>query len=154
MARSASAESRGWLANGTSARAWFRKCCAREREIAGAIREARQRDLDAANAPVEIVAEGLGVDHRGERLVRGGDDANVDIDRLARADRQDLPAFQRAQELHLKRELEVTDLVEKQRPAARLDEETTRIRRGAREGASLVTEERRLEERGARAHRN
>src|SRR5207245_11576442 len=67
---------------------------------------------------------------------------------LRRPEREDLAALERAQELHLKAELEIAYFVEKERAPMRLHEEPARVADGAGEGAALVAEERRLEERG------
>ena len=49
--------------------------------------------------------------------MRGGDDADVDVDRLRLADAAHLAAIEHAQQLRLEVERELADLVEEQRAA-------------------------------------
>src|SRR5262249_54747783 len=80
------------------------------------------------------------------------DDAQVDRLVAVRADAADLAILQRAEELGLELGRHLADLVEKQRPAARLLEGADAPRPGAGEGALLVAEELALQEvRGERA---
>src|SRR2546430_15237055 len=48
-----------------------------EGDVAVALAQRRQRDLDAADAVVEVLAEASLLDGRFELTVRGGDDADV-----------------------------------------------------------------------------
>src|SRR5262249_28447991 len=54
-----------------------------------------------------------------EVAVGGGDDADVDPERLAAADRLELLLLKHAQELDLRLERQLADLIEKERPAVR-----------------------------------
>ena len=70
----------------------------------------------------EVFAEPAGF-HIGDQVaVGGGDDAHVDLDGLASADRLDLALLQRAQQFDLRRERQLADFVEEQRAAVGLDE--------------------------------
>ena len=80
--------------------------------------------------------------------VRGGDDPDVDLARLRRAEPLDLAVLEDAQELRLEGGVELADLVEEERPAVG-ELEPARLRLGrAGEGALLVAEELALDERG------
>src|SRR5262249_16121695 len=79
-----------------------------------------------------------------------GDDADLDLRRLARAEPADLPLLEDAQQRRLSRRGALGDLVEEDRPSGRLLEEPPVRAIGAREGALLVAEELRLPE--GRAH--
>ena len=73
--------------------------------------------------PVEQVFAERAVLHEVEQLAVGrGNDADVDLDRLAAADRLDGAFLQRAQQLYLRRQRQLADLVEKQRAAGGFDE--------------------------------
>ena len=52
-----------------------------------------------------------------ERLVRGRDHPNVNLDGLRLAERMHFARLEKAQELHLKVEADLADLVEEERPA-------------------------------------
>src|SRR6185436_7705461 len=77
---------------------------------------------------------------------RRGEHPHVDGDGAIAADPPDLAALDHAEELWLEREIEITDLVDQQRPPVRLLEDAAVRGDGAREGALLVAEERRLDE--------
>ena len=71
---------------------------------------------------------------------------HVDLDRLARADRLDLALLDRAQQLDLRGQRQLADLVEEQRAAVGLDELAGVAFGRAGEGALLVAEQDRLDE--------
>jgi hypothetical protein len=94
----------------------------------------------------QVLAEAAGGDHRLQILVRRADDAGVDGDRLAAADALDDPFLEEAQELDLKGERDVADLVEEQGAAlGELDLALRRLDR-AGEGALFVAEQLGLEQ--------
>src|SRR5262249_40933507 len=81
-----------------------------------------------------------------EVFVGGGEDAYVDVDDVLAAHAAHFARLQGAQHLGLRRQIHVADLVEEQRAAVRLLEETAFSRRRARERAALVSEELALDE--------
>jgi hypothetical protein len=90
----------------------------------------------------EIEAERLRVDHRGEVAVRGGDDANVDRNRTIGADRRDRPLIEHAQQLGLRGERPLSDLVEEDRTAAGLQERAVPVVDRAGECADAMAADR------------
>src|SRR5207249_7643936 len=102
---------------------------------------------DDVEAVVEVGAELPFLDRGREVAVRGGDDADVDRDRLHAADAQELAMLEYAQQLRLRRRAHLADLVEEERPLVRELElaELLRVRVGER--ALLVAEELALEQR-------
>src|SRR6185369_2018692 len=85
-------------------------------------------------------------DQRAERPIRRRDDPRVDRDRSEPPDAVDLVLLQDAEQLRLERQLELADLVEENRTAARELELAELPRDRARERAALVTEELALEQ--------
>ena len=74
----------------------------------------------------------------------GADDANVDPPRPWRADRLHLARLEGAQELYLKGQGQIADLVEEERAALRRSQGADRALHGAGEGPALVAEQLRL----------
>src|SRR6185369_16500066 len=87
------------------------------------------------------------VDHGRQDPVRRRDYADVDAERLGRADALDLAILEHAEQLHLDAERQLADLVQEDRAAVRRLEEPLAITVGARERAANVAEELALEER-------
>ena len=79
-------------------------------------------------------------------LVRGGDDAHVDLDRRLATDAIELALGQHAQQSRLQRQAHVADLVEEQRAAVGLLEAPAAQRVGAGERALLVAEQFRFQQ--------
>src|SRR5204863_711263 len=71
----------------------------------------------------------------------------VERDLRVGADRTDLPLLERAEELRLHVDRQLPDLVEEERAAARLDEQTRALRLRVGERAAGVSEELALEQR-------
>ena len=114
--------------------------------IAVALGKARNPDDDLGEAIIEIVAERARRDHCVEVLMGRTHDPGVDCDRLASADPLDHPLLQESQQLDLKRQRNVADLVEEQCPAmGELDLALGRLDR-AGEGALFVAEQFGLEQ--------
>src|SRR5262249_45930145 len=85
-------------------------------------------------------ARGAGRDHLLDVPVRGGDEAHVDRARAEAAHAHDLSVLEDAQQLRLREERHLSDLVEHERAAVRaLEEAGLRLHR-AGEGALLVAE--------------
>ena len=121
---------------------------AREREeIERAVAEWSDGEGRDVEAVVEVLAE-TPLRHRMLQVrVRRRDEANVHRDRAPRPDAHDLPLLEHAEQLHLRLEREIADLVEEERPAVRSLEPARLARERARERALLVTEQLALEER-------
>src|SRR5262249_56272579 len=94
-----------------------------------------------------VVAEAPLGDEAAQVAVGRGDHADVDGDRVVAAHAADRVLLERPEELGLERRRELADLVEKARSAGRRLEETAPRRDRAGEGAALVAEQLRLEER-------
>ena len=124
-----------------------------QRNVLAPLGERRDDELDDAQPVVEILAELPGAHRRLEILVGGGEHAHVDLERLVAADALELALLQRAQQLGLRLERHVADLVEEQRAAVGGLELAFAARDGAGEGAALVAEQLALDqlaaERGA-----
>ncbi len=104
-------------------------------------------DRDPAQPVEEVLAEQARGDLGREVLVRRRDEADVERARLERAEPEDGPLLEDAEELRLDRERHVADLVEEDGAARRLLEEPELHLVGPGEGALLVPEELALEER-------
>ena len=117
------------------------KCSASKRDVALAHAQRRQRD-DLEAQPVEqIGAEAALVDQARQMLVGGGDDADVDLDRLGRADAGDLAIFDRAQQPVLRRRRQRRQFVEEQGPAVGFLEAAVAGLGGAGEAARFMPEQ-------------
>src|SRR5829696_2970356 len=106
----------------------------------------RQGHREDVEAVVEVLAEATLFDEVEEALVGGRDQADVDAHGFLAADRIDLTLLDGAQELDLRIERQLADLVEKESAAARLDEFAEMPLGGPREGALLVPEQGRLDQ--------
>ena len=83
----------------------------------GRSRSDGQPDRERVDAVVEVLAEPAVADELVERPVGGRDQAEVHLDRLLAAEALEAPVFEHAQQLGLRDEREVADLVEEQRAA-------------------------------------
>src|SRR5439155_14935302 len=90
---------------------------------------------------IDVLTEPAGPHFVLEVTVRGGYDPRRHGDRPVPAEPGDLPLFDDAQQFRLRRERQLADLIEKQRTAGGGFERTLAERAGARERASLVTEQ-------------
>src|SRR5581483_10775688 len=86
-------------------------------EVLLALAERWQGDLDSAEPEVEVFAKLPLLDELLEGPVRRGDDGERDGDLLLAADRPDGAALEDAEELRLRREGGLSDLVEEDRAA-------------------------------------
>ena len=77
----------------------------------------RDEDREDVQAVEQVLAEGAGGNRVLEVGVGRGDEADVDLDRLDAADPLELALLQHAQQLDLGGEVDVADLVEKERAA-------------------------------------
>ena len=116
------------------------------RDVRRPLAQRRHRDRKHVQAVEQIFAEAARF-HVGDQVaIGGGDDAHIDLDRLARADRLDLALLDGAQELDLRRRRQFADLVEEQCAARGLDEFSDMALGRAGERALLVAEQDRLDE--------
>ena len=76
-----------------------------------------------------------------EVAVGGGDDADIDLDRLGAADAVDLALLDGAQQLGLQADVHLADFVEQQRAAVGFLELADAAGDGAGEGALLMAEQ-------------
>src|ERR1043165_9070272 len=116
-------------------------------DVAVALAQRGESDLDAANAVVEILAKTSLLDGVFELAVRGGDDADVGGAVGGVADAAQFAVLQKAEELRLRRERELADFVEEERAAVGRLDETGAVTVGAGERAAHAAEELRLDER-------
>ncbi len=106
-----------------------------EDHVPDPIPERRQLDAAHRDAMKQVVAEAPLL-HRPIEIAPGRrDDAHVDPDPALAAEPADLAALERAEELGLEREIEIADLVDEQRAAARLLEDAAARGDRARENA-------------------
>jgi hypothetical protein len=103
-------------------------------------------DRDHVQAIVEVLAKFPRLDLGREVLVRRGEDARIDRDRARAAEPLDLAGLDRAQELGLRIQAHVADLVEEEGSEVRGFEASALHLRGSRERTLLVAEELALDE--------
>ena len=107
-----------------------------------AVAQRGQGDGEDRQAEVEVFAEAARLRLGPEVLLRGGDDAGVELVRAPRlAQAAELPILQGAQQLGLEIEREIVDLVEEERAAVGPLEAADALRHRAGEGALLVAEQ-------------
>ena len=87
------------------------------RNVFAALAQRRQLDVKDVETIEEVGAELPFLDEQLEVLVGGGDDAEIDLDGLVAADAHDLALLQDAQQVGLRLEADVADLVEEDRAA-------------------------------------
>src|SRR5262249_39822068 len=118
------------------------------RDVLAPLAQGRDGDGDDVEAVEEIGAEGAPGDGRGQGVVGGGQDADVDGDRLGTGDGPRVRALGDAGGGGLGLEGKLTDLVEEHGAAVGELEAADATDEGAGEGAALVAEELALEELG------
>ena len=97
--------------------------------------------MQHVEAVVQVLAE-LATRHRLlDRLVGGGQHADIDPHRSLAAHRTDLALLQRAQQFHLCQQRNLGDFIEKERAAVGLAEEALLVGDRAGEGAAPVSEQ-------------
>ena len=106
----------------------------------------RNRQRQNVEAIEQVLAKLSVFDPVEQFAVGRGYDADVDLDRLAAADRLDRAFLQRAKQFDLGGERQLADFVEEQRAAGGLDEFAGVAFGGAGEGALLMAEQDRLHE--------
>src|SRR5512143_3820566 len=116
-----------------------------QRQVFPAI--AKRRDLDDEDGqPEEEILAHVLIAHRDERTVRGSDDADVHAPALEPADGADVPILQNPQQLRLYLERQLADLVQKEAPPVRGNEQAWVIGGGSGKGAPTVAEQLALDE--------
>ena len=103
--------------------------------------ERGQADRDHLQPVVEVAAERARLDRLLQVAIGGREDADVDLDRLVRADAGDLAVFQHPQQLDLRGQGHVAHLVEEHRAAVGVFELAHPIGRGVGKRALHVAEQ-------------
>ena len=116
------------------------------RDVLRALAERGQLDAELRDAEVQVASERPGVHLANEVAARRGDDSHVDGAIRVRADRLDALLGERAQQLRLDVDGQLSELVEEDGSAVGFDERRDTLVDGAGECAALVTEERALGE--------
>ncbi len=117
-----------------------------QRDVVLALAQRRQVHGDDVQPVVEVLAEAALVDHRAQVDVGRRDDAHVDLDRLDAAEAHELALLDHAQQLGLRLERHVADLVEEDAALVGDLEQALLGRDGAGEGALHVAEQVALEQ--------
>ena len=121
---------------------------ARQRQdVAGPISERVDGDLGDRQSIEQVLAEVPGRHRLFQPHVGGGDQPDVDGHRMPGAKPHHLVLLEDPQQLHLRGQGQIADLVEKQRPSVRLLEPSGLAQGGAGEGPLLVAEEIALDQR-------
>ena len=103
------------------------------------------RSVHDVEAVEQVLAEASLGDELLEVGVGGGDDADVDLDRVRLAERMDLVGLEEAQQLRLEVEADVADFVEEERAAGGGADDAGERGVGAGERALAVAEQLALE---------
>ena len=115
------------------------------RDVLAPLPQRWQVDAEDIEAVVQVRPKPSFLHPVAQRLVRRGDDAHVDGNALRAAHTRDLALLQHTQQLDLRRDRHVADLVEKQRPRVRELEASDAPLGRAGEGALFVAEQLTLE---------
>ena len=99
---------------------FFEKMVGQHGDVTLARTQRRKLDGDDAETPVEIFAKFAFLDHLCEVAVRGGNDADIDLDRLATADTFDGLLAESAEQFDLRAGVDLADFIEEQRATIRL----------------------------------
>src|SRR5581483_6395049 len=118
-----------------------------ERDVVAALAERRERHRRDVEPEVEVLAEPPSAHERLEVAVSRGHDPCPEGARVALAEALVLPLLEDAEELDLRLERHLADLVQEERALASRLELAGAVAIGAREGAALVAEELALDER-------
>src|SRR5690606_35942553 len=117
-----------------------------ERDVLRPLAQRHGLDREHAEPEVEILAEAALLDLAAQVAVRRGDDPHVDLARLLLADALERAFLDHAQELALKLERDLADLVEEEGASVRKLEAADAVAQRAGERALHVAEELALEE--------
>ena len=116
-----------------------------QRDVFPTLAQRRQVELHHLQTVEEVLAERPALDAGRQIDVGRGDQAEVGAHEARAAETAELALLQDAQQLGLRVQRQVADLVEEERGAVGELEDTGALRVGARERAALVTEELALE---------
>ena len=122
------------------------KVVGQHQQIGLPIAKRRHEDREHVEAIVQVFAERPRRDSLLHIFVGGGEETDVHFDGFRAAEALELALLQHAEQLHLRREGQIADLIEKERAAFGQLEAPLLSRVGAREGALLIPEELRLDE--------
>jgi hypothetical protein len=122
------------------------RASARYRDVLRPFPQRRQADREGVDPVVEVLPEASFSYQQVEWPVGGGDEAEIDLDRLVAAEPFDAVLLERAQQLGLGEQGEVADLVEKQRAAVGQLQPSELALLGAGEGPFFVAEQLGLEQ--------
>ncbi len=111
-----------------------------ERDVAPALAQGRQAQIDDIDPVIEILAEMSGEHLGGQIAVGRGDHPCVDRNLLVAADRAVTPLLQHAQQLRLQGKRHLADLVEKEGAVIGMAEKPIAGLMRAGEGAAQVSE--------------
>src|SRR5262249_564584 len=117
----------------------------KRRHVASAIAEGRDIDRNNVEPIIQVFAESTVFDHSLEIAICRRDHSHVDLHGLGGADAHDLFLLQRAKQLGLHAYVQISDLIEKQRPAVRNFKLALLLNVRAGERALLVSKQFRLE---------
>src|SRR3989442_2498807 len=137
---------RDFAARAAELHAGFGEKLVRQVEDVIALPEGRQGDPEFVQTVIDILAEPASPYLSLEGDIGGGDDPRRHADRLLAADRLDLSLLQRTQELRLRGEGKVDDLIEEKGPPSGKLELPLLALMGSGERALLVTQELRLDQ--------
>ena len=118
-----------------------------QRNVARALAQRRELDREDLQPVEKVGAKFTGAHHRGELAVSGRDDARVRGQRRSAADAFEAMIVEHPKQLGLDARRQLADLVQEERAAARQLEATRASPVGAGEGALLMSEKLRLDER-------
>ena len=88
-----------------------------ERNVLAPVPQCRASDQKDVEPVVEVLTEGARLHRGGEIPMSRRDDPDADADRLRAAHPNELPFLQHPQQLDLKLERQIADLIEEERPA-------------------------------------
>src|SRR5262249_4054343 len=115
-------------------------------DVVGTLAQRRQRDRADVQAGVEVVTEVSRFDHPGKIAVRGGDHADIDVDRTGSAETLEFLLLQHAEEFWLQLERDLAHLIEEQCATVCKLEPPDPLRDRSGERPPLVAEELALEQ--------
>ena len=112
-----------------------------KRNVFRALAQRRQSQREDVQSVIEVAAEPSGAHVFHQVAIGGGDDPDVNVNRIAAAEPLEFALLQYAQQHHLQLRRQLSDLVQKERAAVGLLESSFAARHGAGESAALVTEQ-------------
>src|SRR6185503_16564556 len=107
---------------------FFQKVIDQNRNVSTSFAERRHIDRQDVDAVIQIVSETTIRHHRAQVAIRRRDHSDVHVDLMRTTDATDLSLLKRTQQLRLNTNIELRNLVEKQRPSIRDLEQTFLLR--------------------------